>query len=197
MSSKHLSSQTGFSLVELMVVVAVAALLLGMALPSFADMIDRARLKTAAGDAVSLVVDARGGSVQRNRNVVVSFGGTTPAWCIGANGAADPGTVGNAIPAAAACDCTASGVCAVGSNTNLRIVSSSYSGVTASTNSASLTFNSQLGTVNGFTSTLTTTGATFTSPSGKYQLTLFVAPLGQARLCVPSGKPIIPGYVSC
>jgi Tfp pilus assembly protein FimT len=184
-------------LVELMIVVAVAAILLGMALPSFADMIDRARLKTAAGDALSLIADARGGSVQRNRDVAVSFGATTPAWCLGANGAAEPGTVGNAIPAAAACDCTASGVCVVGSNTNLRMVSSSYSGVTVNTNSASLTFNGQLGTVSGLTSTLTTSGATFTSPSGKYQLKMIVAPLGQASLCVPTGKPTIPGYVSC
>ena len=200
MSSKHLSSQTGFSLVELMVVVAVAALLLGMALPSFADMIDRARLKTAAGDAVALVVDARGFSVQRNRNVVVSFAGTTPAWGIGAKRQADPATLGDALLAAAPCDCgSAPSLCTVGLAAAPAMVlnSSSYTGVTTDTNSASLTFDSRLGTVKNLTSTLTTSGATFTSPSGKYQLTLFVAPLGQARLCVPAGKPIIPGYVSC
>jgi type IV fimbrial biogenesis protein FimT len=196
LSRKLSPGQIGFTLVELMIVLAVATILLLIALPSFADMIDRARLRGAAGDAVSLVADARGGSVQRNRNVVVSFGGTSPAWCIGANGAGEPGTVGNPIPAAAACTCTTPSGCMVGTQ-QLAMSSSNYSGVTVDTNSASLTFDSRLGTVSGLTSTLTTTGATFTSPKGKYKLLLTVAPLGQPSLCVPSGSPAIPGYASC
>jgi type IV fimbrial biogenesis protein FimT len=191
-----LRNQIGFTLVELMIVIAVVVILLLLAVPSFADYLDRARVRGVADDALSLIADARTGSVQRNRDVVVSFGGTSPAWCIGANGALDATTPGNATPAAAACDCATPSGCVVGSQ-QLAMSSSNYSGITVSTNSASLTFDSRLGTVSGLTSTLTTPGATFTSPKGKYQIQLTVAPLGQASLCVPTGQLSIPGISSC
>ena len=38
---------------------------------------------------------------------------------------------------------------------------------------------------------------TFTSPRGAFNLQLKMTPLGQASLCVPSGKPSIAGYASC
>jgi hypothetical protein len=45
--------------------------------------------------------------------------------------------------------------------------------------------------------TLNTASFNLTSPSGKYQLTLNVAPLGQTQVCIPAGKTFISGYPSC
>ena len=53
----------GFSLVELMVAVAVLAILLAAAAPSFAEFFDRARLRGAADDVTSLIATARGEAV--------------------------------------------------------------------------------------------------------------------------------------
>ena len=185
--------QSGFTLVELMIVVAVVILLLVIAVPSFAKFIDRSRLKGAAEAIVSMIGSARTASVQRNRDVAISFGGSSPAWCVGANGATDPGTKGDAVSTATACDCTTSSNCTVGTMSNFTIDSSNYNSVTMGTQPSSFTFDSKLGTV----SDLSSPSVTLTSPAGAYKLTLTVAPLGQPSLCVPSGSPSIPGYSSC
>jgi len=85
-------------MVELMVVIAIMLLLLLLAVPSFADLIDRARVRGAAGAAMTVLAEARGASVFSNRDVAVSFGGTDPAWCIGANGALTPSPLGTLAP---------------------------------------------------------------------------------------------------
>jgi len=182
----------GFTLIELMIVLGVAAILLTIAAPTFSDVIDRARLRGAAGDIVSLLTNARGASVQRNRDVAVMFGGSDPAWCVGANGAAEPATIGDVIPAAAACDCAAPTGCMVGAQ-QMAISSASYNGVSMGTRPSNFTFDGRLGTL----STLAASTVVLTSPRGTYQLQVTVAPLGQASLCVPSGKPDVPGYRSC
>lgn len=182
----------GFTLVELMIVVAVLAVLAALALPSFRDYFDKAQVRGAADGLVTLIVDARGESVKRNRDVNISFTGSSSVWCAGANGAVEPGTVGDVIPAALACDCTTAGACMVGDR-EMVVNSTAYTGVTMAALPAAFVFNSQFGTV----SPLGTTSLTLDSPSGKFQLSLVTSPLGQTSVCVPSGKPLISGYPSC
>ncbi len=193
--------QAGFTLVELMVVLAVVLILLLIAVPSFADILDRYRVRGAADAAIALVADARSGSVQSNRDVAVSFGGTDPAWCIGANGAVAPATLGNVVPAAIPCVCTTSSNCTVLNNATagsagqqtLALQSTDYSGVTMGTRPSSFTFSGRFGDVQP----LGSSSVIFTSPKSKYQIQMTVAPLGQASLCTPSGQPAIPGISSC
>lgn len=188
-------------MVELMVVIAIALLLLLLAVPSFADLIDRSRVRGAAGAAMSLLSEARGASVFSNRDVAVHFGGSDPAWCVGANGALTPSPLGTLAPAAVACDCTTASNCTVlnGVAANaaglqtLALSSSSYNGVTMGTRPTDFTYDGRLGVVQG----LTTSNVIFTSPKGKYQIQLTVAPLGQASLCIPSGQPDIVGISPC
>jgi type IV fimbrial biogenesis protein FimT len=195
------ADQTGFTLVELMVVLAVVVILLLIAVPSFSDILDRDRVHGAADAAVALMADARGGAVQSNRDVAISFAGTDPAWCIGANGAVTPATLGTAIPAASACDCTTASNCTILNSTTagnagqqiLALESTDYTGVTMSARPSSFTLDGRFGDVK----TLSATSVTFTSPKGKYQIQMTVAPLGQASLCVPSGQPTIQGISSC
>jgi type IV fimbrial biogenesis protein FimT len=191
-----MAKQAGFTLVELMVVVAIVLLLLLIAVPSFADLIDRARVRGAAGAAISTLSEARGASVQRNRDVVVNFGGADHVWCIGAKSAGEPTNPGDAIDATlnVACDCsTTPGDCTVG-NHQLTVLSSDYTGVTMSARPADFNFDGRIGYVKPFG---TATSVTFTSPKGKYQVQLNVAPLGQASMCTPAGQPTIPGISSC
>lgn len=59
----------GFSLVELMVTVAVLAVLLGLAVPSFQGVIQQNRLTAATNELVAAVQLARAEAIRRNREV--------------------------------------------------------------------------------------------------------------------------------
>lgn len=60
----------GFTLIELMVTIAVAAILVGIAIPSFSNLIVSNRLNTIATEMVDAVSFARSESVKRNSSVV-------------------------------------------------------------------------------------------------------------------------------
>jgi type IV fimbrial biogenesis protein FimT len=63
------SSRAGFTIVELMVTVSLAAILLAFAIPSFRQMIASNRLTTQTNDFVSAVNFARSEAITRNLNV--------------------------------------------------------------------------------------------------------------------------------
>jgi type IV fimbrial biogenesis protein FimT len=88
--------QSGFTLVELMMVVLVASALLALAAPSFRDMLDRRRVEGRANEFLTDLQYARSEAVARNRNVELRTGGAGNATCYVI-----------AVPAAGgACDCT-------------------------------------------------------------------------------------------
>jgi type IV fimbrial biogenesis protein FimT len=187
----HVKWGSGFTLIELMVTLAVLAILLVAAVPSFVDFFDRYRLRGAVDDVVSVISNARAASVKADRDVNIAFGGTTSAWCVGANGAADP-SGGNPVPAVAACDCTNNSACLVGGE-RIAVDAGKHGNVAVNSVGTSFTYNSKLGLIEPLGSAT----ATFTSPAGKYDMRLDVNALGQASVCVPSGKPAIAGVTSC
>ncbi|HEY6126248.1 MAG TPA: GspH/FimT family pseudopilin [Steroidobacteraceae bacterium] len=63
------SSRAGFTIVELMVTISLAAILLAVAIPSFRQMIASNRLTTQINDFVSAVNFARSEAITRNLNV--------------------------------------------------------------------------------------------------------------------------------
>lgn len=72
---------TGFTLVELMIVVSVFAVLIAAALPSYNDFVRNQRVKTASFELFSTLVLARSEALTRNSTVTV-----TPAsnnWAAG------------------------------------------------------------------------------------------------------------------
>ena len=73
----------GFSLIELMVTLAVAAVLLALAVPSFTSVINSSRLTSTANELVSAMQLARSEALRRNTQVRVcrSVNGTS---CAGA-----------------------------------------------------------------------------------------------------------------
>lgn len=76
--------QRGFSLVELMVTIAVAAILLAIATPSFTSIINSNRLTSAANEMVATLQAARMEAVRRNTTVRVC-GSDDQATCDGGN----------------------------------------------------------------------------------------------------------------
>lgn len=73
--------QTGATLVELMVVLAIAAILLGVAIPGFASLIHSSRLSAATSDLLVSLHLARSEAIKRNSRTVlcISADGTTCA----------------------------------------------------------------------------------------------------------------------
>lgn len=72
----------GFSLVELMVTVAVLSLLMVLAVPSFTEWIQNSRIRTAAESVQNGVQFARAEAVRRNARVEFALVGTGGGWVV-------------------------------------------------------------------------------------------------------------------
>lgn len=90
---------SGFTLIELMVAVAVLAIMLALAIPSFDDFRKRAALRGAADQVVSLIGVARFEALRVNRLVKVGMVlGAGDKYCVGAATTSD-------VADDDACDC--------------------------------------------------------------------------------------------
>lgn len=85
---KHQRSIGGFTLIELMVTVAIAAILLTVGVPSFREFIANQRAKTAAQALFTDLTFARSEAIKRNGSVVVTpVGGKwADGWTISSAG---------------------------------------------------------------------------------------------------------------
>ena len=201
----HKSRQSGFTAIELMVTLAVAAILVGLAVPSFRELIDKSKLRGATDDVVNLLNTARASAVKLQRNVSVSI--KSSGWCAGAISSSDP-TPGTQVGAASICDCTLpasdGSACYIGGTAigQYAVVSvADHSGVTISgvdstiAYSAGLTFNSKFGTLD-LGNLPSGSLVTILSPTKKFSTQVSVSPLGQVEACSVGGK-FISGYPSC
>lgn len=73
----------GFTLLELMVTIALAAIVLGIGVPSFSSFIAGQRVKTAAAELANTAVLARSEAIKRNANVVISPKVLASGWISG------------------------------------------------------------------------------------------------------------------
>jgi type IV fimbrial biogenesis protein FimT len=71
----------GLTLIELMVVIALVAIVVGLAAPSFGDMIARQRVRSYADALVTDIAFARSEAVSRRAPVRMAFGSTDSADC--------------------------------------------------------------------------------------------------------------------
>lgn len=185
------SRATGVTLIELVVAMAVLAILAMAALPAYRDFFERYRLRGAVDDVISVISTARSAAVKTDRDVMVSFGGSSTSWCVGARAAAEP-LNGNPVGVAAACVCgTNSPECVVAGQT-LRIPPGKHAGVSAGSVATSFTFDSKLGVI----APLGSVCNVFSSPNNRFHMQVNVNALGQTTTCVPSGEPIA-GVTAC
>lgn len=82
----------GFTLVEVMVVLAILAILLGIGMPGYRTLIAQQRVKTTATDLHSALAFARSEAIKRNRMVTLSpsVDGWSAGWAIASPEAGQP-----------------------------------------------------------------------------------------------------------
>lgn len=166
----------GFTLVELMVAIAVFAILLTMAAPSFNTFLDQYRVKRAADTVSAFLINTKSEAVKRNTNVSVVITGSGATWCAG-------------MTEDDTCDCSTVGACQI-DGVDRAIRSASFKGVELNgpTTGHAFQFRPQRGTVTGNET------VELESEDG-LKLNVVVGTFGRVRLCSPSGS--IGGYPVC
>ena len=80
----HPSYQSGFTLVELMVTIAILAILTALAAPAMGDFISGQRVRTLASDFNMVLIKTRSEAIKRNRSVTLNANsqGWNSGWTI-------------------------------------------------------------------------------------------------------------------
>lgn len=177
---------SGFTLIESMVGVAIMAILVAIAAPSFQGMIERSRVKALTEVIYANLQYAKGAALKGTQssgdNVVVTFKPAATPQCFGM-------TRGNTP-----CDCSLASSCQIDTVDKFVLVTdATFPGATiVGTADQTLTFNSLRGTVSG-----DTTITVQSTRTASRQLSLIVNAMGRVRVCVPSGGDPMPGYDGC
>lgn len=168
--------QHGLTVIELMIVIAIAAVLIVIAVPSFNDLILTQRAKGAAEGLVSALQNTKAQAVKANEITSIVFKPATTGtehtdWCYGMTDVGD-----------ATCDCDATpSDCASGSVVD----GETYKDVTLEFNAGDLrSFEPVTGSANGTQGT-----AIFRAGKNK-DLGVVLSTIGRINVCRPAGTTI-------
>ena len=153
----------GFSLIELMIAVAITTILVAIAVPSFRAMIRNSQIRNAAESVVNGLQRARAEAVARNTNVAFTFG-TDSGWTI------------SVVNPASTIDSRLS----TEGSTNVTITALAADLTTAAN---SITFNTLGGVV---TNPVSISRVNFAAVGGDKNLRVTVGVGGNAKMCDPS-----------
>lgn len=189
-AQSYQSDFRGFTVTELMVVVAVVAIITSLALPSYRTLIEKRQVTSGAEQIAAFLSAVQIESVMRNGNLTVSYSRTdVDDWCLGLTAGTTP------------CDCneTDSGqpdFCAVDSvhrvftNANL-----TYPSIMDSmTGDGNFTFDPVRGVLLDPADTLV---VAISSGTWNYALNVEVGPTGRVRICSNASTTQVPGYGLC
>lgn len=187
MNLPHNQKSLGFTLIELMVTLAVLAILLTLAVPSFVDFAQRSALRGVADDVINVIASAKQDAIKRDSLVRVDFKAVGSGFCVGAEPVA---TVG-----AAGCDCSSASACTVASfpaaASELRSVT--LVGTPAFGGDTAFVVDPKTAMLADFADT---GNIELTVPRG-YGVRIDVNAMGRPSMCTPSGKKSLSGVGAC
>lgn len=179
-------SVTGFTLVELMVTIAVLAILVLIAAPSFSEFRERNVVRGAADEVVNQIANYRFEAIRRNRPVTIGVGGSGAGWCVGAALGAST----------SACDCMEDAACTVGRFPGGEGGALRGTRLVDSASFDAFAFDPSTGTP---TALDVERSLVIGSPTESYNYALQVSvnAMGRAQVCVPADRRAIAGVPSC
>jgi type IV fimbrial biogenesis protein FimT len=184
-------SQSGFTLIELMITVGVLAILAVLALPSFVESIDRRRIIDASEGLSKQIEQARTIAIQANRPISIVFDNSDAEWCFG-------------LTDQLTCDCNAPDACQVPFSLDLTIdpgnfetvsgTRGQYSDIDMTAAPASLRFEPRRGVRIDDAAPVAT--ITLVSARG-LESRIMVNPIGRVATCSPAGSANVSGMKTC
>lgn len=164
----------GFTLVEMVIVIAILAILLTMVAPSFNSFFDRYRVNRAAETVSAFLVNAKSEAIKRNKKVSAVITGSGTTWCVG-------------MTESDTCNCS-TGACKV-DGVDRAVYSASFKGVELDEPGTghAFQFKPQRGTVVG-------NETVELESEGGVEVNVVVGTFGRIRLCAPGGGG---GYPAC
>jgi len=189
------STLRGFTLIELMVVIAVVAIITSFALPSYRTLIEKRQVSSGAEQIGAFLSSAQLESVKRNQFVSVTYTESDDGWCLGLR----------ADDVATDCDCsdtsdvTAADACAI--DGAFRILNSSslnYPDILTAADvggDGTIVYDPVRGLIQGAE---TVTLELLSYPEGSYALNVEVAVTGRVKICSDNTlNKDVPGYKEC
>jgi type IV fimbrial biogenesis protein FimT len=174
--------QRGFTLIELMVVVAIAAIVLTLAAPSFTGYMNKKRVEGVAAELATDIQFARTEAVARNAPVRITFG--TGCWVVH--------TVGST-----ATTCTQAAGATLGTGAvqlkDVQLASNLNTSLSPNSSLTYIAFDAvrAMATTDG---TGTSHSVNVNSSAGAWQLRTVVSSVGRVQVCSPNGS--VSGYAS-
>ncbi len=180
---KNQNIQKGFTLIELLIVVVILGILVAIAAPSMYKILEGRKLKGATENLFADLMFAKTEAIKRNNEVILSFGGTSPAWCYG-------------LKEDASCDCSVSNDCSIDGVEKV-VTSDSYGDTTLTaafpgSSPEETGFEPLRGFSENSSGSFSNGTATFLN-DGRNALVM-VSTLGRVRICSGTG---FGGYESC
>lgn len=170
----------GFTLVELVVTLAVAAILATIAVPAFNNTLESLRARRATESMVAALYNAKSEAIKRNTFVRLVFktsdAGAT--WCHG-------------LTAADTCDCTTANSCVLG-DVETVVSNTQFKGIAATVSATDSTFN-----FNPLRGTVNAGNVKFTSDGQGFQSRAVVSGKGRITTCSDTGTGYMGAFKPC
>ena len=164
---------SGFTLVELLITLALLALLAGLAAPAMAVFVEKARLRSATQALAQELRQARAHALSHRKTVYFSISARADQWCYGWRDDTRCRCDSHALPVQ----------CRSEDHSRLNAQSSKdFPGVELLANSRSAKHGLQFSPIRG-----TATGATLRVRNGSGEARVILSPLGRVRVCEPDG----------
>ena len=184
MPTKH----KGFTLIEMMITIAILGIALAIAIPSFTDWLNRKRIDGVANEFASLIQLARSESIKQNKKIFINATRSATDWTLLAS------TTSSACTALSACDLRSMNLAKYPKIAISDWVATSKLGISPNLNGANISPIDSLFTFNPAT---TTDAQSVTFETTGYQLRVQISRTGNTTICTPSGQKTIAGYSTC